>query len=113
MLVINETSGKDTYLISENIKAQITNKTNLVEYKGVDPVKLTNCTHVVFLTNNDNAIKIETDDRWYAAIECCNEVANNKEFFDKIKYEIESKIFNMCFYTGTLASPGKMKTRIF
>lgn len=52
----------------------------------------------MFLTNNDNAIKIETDDRRYAAIECYNELANNKEFFDKIYDEIRSKKFNMCFY---------------
>ncbi len=45
--------------------------------------KLRNCTHVVFLTNNDNAVKIETDDRRFAAIQCYNELANNKEFLIK------------------------------
>jgi hypothetical protein len=103
LLVINETSGKDTYSISENIKAQITNEKNLVEHKGVDPIKITNCTHIIFLTNNDNAIKIETDDRRFAAIECYNELANNKEYFDKLADEMKSKKFNMCLYKWLLS----------
>ncbi len=38
LLVINETSGKDTYSISEKIKAQVTNEKKLVEHKGVDKI---------------------------------------------------------------------------
>jgi len=103
LMVINEVSGKDTYSISENIKAHITNAKNLIEHKGLDPIKINNCSHVVFLTNNDNSIKIETDDRRYAAIECNNDIANNKEYFDNLYNEIESKKFNMCLYKWLLS----------
>jgi hypothetical protein len=99
-LVINGTSGKDTYSIRQNIKAQITNEKNLVDHKEVGPVKITNCTHIIFLTNNDNAIKIETDDQRFAAIECYNELANNK---DKSVNEIKSKKVNMCVYKWLLS----------
>ena len=60
LTVINETSGKDTFSISENIKAHITNITLNIEKKGIDPYKVSNCSHVVFLTNNENSIKIES-----------------------------------------------------
>jgi hypothetical protein len=103
LMVINEVSGKDTYSISENIKAHITNAKNIIEHKGVDPIKISNCSHVVFLTNNENAIKIETDDRRFAAIECYNDLANNKEYFDELRNEMESKKFNMCLYRWLLS----------
>ena len=98
LMVINETSGKDTYTINENIKAHITNAKNNVEFKGVDAFKVTNNSHVVFLTNNDNSIKIEADDRRFAAIECRNDLANNEEYILPLVDEIKSKKYNMCIY---------------
>jgi len=98
LMVINETSGKDTYTINENIKAHITNAKNNVEFKGVDAFKVTNNSHVVFLTNNDNSIKIEADDRRFAAIECHNDLANNEEYILPLVNEIKSKKYNMCIY---------------
>jgi hypothetical protein len=47
LMVINEVSGKDTFSISEN-KAHVTNAKNIIEHKGVDPIKISNCSHVVF-----------------------------------------------------------------
>ena len=98
LMIINETSGKDTFTISEYIKAHVTNVTINVEKKGIDPYKISNCSHVVFLTNNDNSIKIESDDRRFAAIECNNDKANNEEHFTNLRSEIKSKKYNMCFY---------------
>jgi hypothetical protein len=74
-------------------------KKNLGEHKGVDPVKITNCTHIIFLTNNDNAIKIESDDRRFAAVECYNERANNKVYFERLVNEITSKNLICAFIT--------------
>ncbi len=96
-MVINETSGKDTYSINENIKAHITNAKNHVEFKRVYAFKITKNSHVVFLTNNDNSIKIEVGDRRFAAIECHNDLANDENYIlplvDKIKLNK-----NMCIY---------------
>jgi hypothetical protein len=98
LTVINETSGKDTFSISENIKAHITNITLNIEKKGIDPYKVSNCSHVVFLTNNENSIKIESNDRRFCALECDNDKANDKEYFNNLYNEIETKKYNMCFY---------------
>jgi len=98
LLVINETSGKDTYTINENIKAHITNAKNHVEHKGVDAFKITNNSHVVFLTNNDNSIKIEVGDRRFAAIECHDDLANDENYILPLVDEIKSKKYNMCIY---------------
>ena len=98
LLVINETNGKDTYSLNENIKAIITDTSYQIERKGDDPYELTNCTHLCFLTNNENSIKIEPNERRMAAFECYNKLANNKIYFDNLVDEIKTKKYNMCLY---------------
>ena len=98
LMIINEASGKDTYCINENIKAHVTNISINIEHKGLKPYKISNCSHVTFLTNNENSVKIDVEDRRFAAIECCDKYANNKEYFSKLLAEIKSKKYNMCFY---------------
>lgn len=98
LMIINETNGKDTFTINENIKAHVTNISINIEHKGLKPYKISNCSHVTFLTNNENAVKIDIGDRRYAAIECNDKLANNKEYITNLLTEIRSKKYNMCFY---------------
>jgi hypothetical protein len=42
LVVVNETSGKDTFNLNENIKAAITAKENIIEHKGLKPYKNNN-----------------------------------------------------------------------
>ena len=98
LMIVNEASGKDTYSINENIKAHVTNISINIEHKGLKPCKIYNCSHVTFLTNNENSVKIDVEDRRFAAIECCDKYANNKEYFSKLLAETKSKKYNMCFY---------------
>ena len=78
MIVVNETTGKDTFSINENIKCAITAEDNIIEHKGLKPYKNTNHISYIFLTNNDNPLKVSADDRRFCGIECNNTICNNK-----------------------------------
>jgi hypothetical protein len=72
---MNETSGKDTHKINENIKRSITTEKNTIEHKGMKPYKNTNNIGYIYLTNNDNpSLKVPPDDRRFCGIECNNNI---------------------------------------
>jgi len=69
----------------------------MIEAKGKKPFAQTNNISYVFLTNNDNQVKISYDDRRYCGIECNNEkVINTKDMGVKTKYRSTElfKLFN-------------------
>ena len=98
LVVMNEVSGKDSFQINENIKCAITAKENVIEHKGRTPYKNTNHVAYVFLTNNDNPIKIPHDDRRFTGFECNNELVNNKDYFNALYEEINSCKYDRAFY---------------
>ena len=98
LIVMNETNGKDTFSINENIKCAITAKENNIEHKGKAPYKNTNNIAYVFLTNNDNPIKVPHDDRRFCCIECDNNIANNFEYFKILNDEIIDKSYDRAFF---------------
>jgi len=80
MIVVNETSGKDTFSIDENIKCAIIAEVSIIEHKGLKPYKNTNHISYIFLTNNDNPLKVSADDRRFCGIEFNNDICNNKQY---------------------------------
>ena len=98
LIVVNETSGKDTFQINENIKCAITADFNTIEHKGMKPYKNTNHIGYIYLTNNDNPVKVPIDDRRFCGIECNNLICNNKEYFDALRAEINSGHYDKAFY---------------
>ena len=98
LIVVNETSGKDTFQINENIKCAITAETNIIEHKGLKPYKNTNHIGYIYLTNNDNPLKVPADDRRFCGIECNNLICNNKEYFIALKKEMDSGEYNKAFF---------------
>jgi hypothetical protein len=98
LVILNETSGKDTFIINEKIKNAITRDINEIEYKGKETYKNTNNIGYVFITNNENPVKVPHDDRRFAGIECNNELVNNKEHFTALLKEIESRKYDRAFY---------------
>ena len=98
LVVANESSGKETFIINENIKAAITAKIISIEHKGKDVYKMTNNMHFIFLTNNDNSVNVGPGDRRFVCIECDNTICNNFEYFTALVNEIKSKKFDRaCF----------------
>ena len=102
LLIMNETSGKDTYQINENIKCAITAVTNTIEHKGMKPYKNTNHIEYIFLTNNDNPIKVSQGDRRFCGIECNNDICNDKEYFDALRNEMDCGRYDKAFYNYLL-----------
>ena len=98
LVVVNETSGKDTFNLNENIKAAITAKENIIEHKGLKPYKNNNNVGYIFLTNNDNPIKVPHDDRRFCGIECNNNICNNNIYFKNLIDEINEGKYNKLFY---------------
>ena len=103
LVVLNESSGKDTFSINENIKCAITAQTNIIEHKGMKPYKNTNHIEYVFLTNNDNPLKVPQGDRRFCGIECNNDVCNDKDYFDALRTEIDSGKVDKAFYNYLLS----------
>ena len=98
LVIMNETSGKDTYQINENIKCAITAENNTIEHKGMKQYKNTNHIEYVFLTNNENPIKVPQGDRRFCGIECNNNICNDKEYFDALRSEIDSGTIDRAFF---------------
>jgi hypothetical protein len=98
LIVVNETSGKDTFSINENIKCAITAEVNIIEHKGLKPYKNTNHISYIFLTNNDNPLKVSADDRRFCGIECNNDICNNKQYFTELHEELKKGEYDRAFY---------------
>ena len=98
LCILNEASGKDTFTINEKIKNAITRNINNIEKKGMDPYENTNNIGYIFLTNNDNPIKVQHDDRRFTGFECNSAYANNKEYFTNLYNEINSCKYDKAFY---------------
>jgi hypothetical protein len=98
IVVINETSGQDTFKLINTIKNAITRIINKIEYKGMTPYDNTNNIGFIFLTNHKNSLKIDLEDRRFVAIECNNDIANNKIYFDELYKEFENDDVAIAFY---------------
>lgn len=91
IVVINETDGKDTKQIESSIKNALTRKINSIQYKGKTQFDNTNNIGYVFFSNQENPIKIDVNDRRFQAIQCNNQIANNREYFKALRNEIEGE----------------------
>jgi len=89
IVVINETNGKDTKEVESSIKNALTRKINSIQYKGKTQFDNTNNIGYIFFSNQENPIKIDINDRRFQAIQCNNEIANNREYFKALREEIE------------------------
>jgi hypothetical protein len=98
IVVINETSGQDTFKLINTIKNAITRIINKIEYKGMTPYDNTNNIGFIFLTNHKNSLKIDIEDRRFVAIECNNDIANNKDYFDDLYKEFDNDDIAIAFY---------------
>ena len=98
LCVFNETQGKDTYEINEKIKDAITRDKLNMERKGHDPIVLNDALHYIFLSNNNNPIKVPPDDRRLFVIEVGEGNRNDEDFFSKIAEELKTKEYIKSFY---------------
>ena len=69
LLFLNEALRNSTHTINGKIKNAITRETNKIDKKGQAVYKNTKNIGYVFLSNNNNPIKIPADDRRFTGIE--------------------------------------------
>jgi hypothetical protein len=103
LAVLNETSGKDTFNLSEILKDAITCQQTEQERKGIDSVSVKDYTNYIFTTNNINSVKIPKDDRRYMPIEFNDTYIKDKKsikpFFDKLYSYFDNENVMRSFYS--------------
>ncbi len=98
LVCINETSGSDTFTRMNCIKNAITREVNIIENKGIDGYENKNCILFIFFTNNEVVMKIDGHERRFICIECNNDIAKNKDYFDALYDEFNNDIYAKLFY---------------
>ena len=96
--VLNETNGKDTFTINENIKDAITRNETNIHNKMMKPYTVKDACNFIFLTNNNNPIKIPNDDRRFFCVEMSSKYANNTEYFSNLHNELDKEEYLNSFY---------------
>lgn len=70
-------------LNADPFKSYITGERINYEQKGKQAISLLNCSNYIMTTNKYDPVKLESDDRRYAVLECNSKVAQNKKYFDR------------------------------
>jgi len=96
--VLNEATGKDTFSLIDKIKDSITREDVLIEFKGIDPIIVKDYCNYIYTTNNINPVKIDEDDRRFQIIECSDKHKNDKEYFTKLRKDMNDKKILKTFY---------------
>jgi hypothetical protein len=98
LVIMDETSGKDSFSNSDKIKNIITAESVAWERKGVDGVNINNCGRYIFLSNNATPVKIEQSDRRYQVYKCSNDVQNNAVYFKDLGSHFKDEKIVRSFY---------------
>ncbi len=105
MIHINEVSGKDTFAGNDKIKQLIAGQKEIsIEKKQENSRKITNNLAFVFLSNNENPVRIEESDRRWCVFECDNKwiEKNSSERFEHFK-QLGNILCNNTEYAERLA----------
>jgi hypothetical protein len=84
LVILDETNGKDAFSNSDQIKSYITSETLTYEKKGVDGIQILNTGRILFFTNNDNSVKIESSDRRFSVFESSDDHRNDTKYFNAL-----------------------------
>lgn len=85
------TNGLTKNAKSDTLKGIIDSRTIQIEPKGIDPYKIKHCSRYTFFTNNEDAMRIEDNDRRYTLHKCASHKANDKEYFKAIYAELDDR----------------------
>jgi hypothetical protein len=73
------------------LKEIITGDNISIEYKGIEPISLTNCIKVIINTNEDHAINAQSDERRYCVCDISDRVKGNTAYFAELSGILRSK----------------------
>lgn len=98
LVIMDETSGKDSFSNSDKIKNIITAEQVAWERKGIDGVNINNCGRYIFFSNNSTPVKIEHSDRRYVVYKCANDVQNNASYMKELMRHFKDDQIVKAFY---------------
>jgi len=86
---------------NNKLKNLITQSDQIIEKKGLDPVKFTDFNNYIFLSNNDWPIKVEQSDRRYFCLDLDNSKCTDSDYFDALVEQLNPDSANI-FYNYLL-----------
>lgn len=95
---IDEPTAFDLRQNADRFKSLITSSTQRLEGKGRDIKQVTTCERYVITTNNEDVLKLSSNDRRFVVIECSDELLNNAEYFTKLHDYIQRPDVQRAFY---------------
>lgn len=72
------------------LKGLITSPFQMIEAKGVDPIRLANYVRIIMTSNNSWVVPAGADERRYAVFDVSNAVAQNTKYFAEMHAELEA-----------------------
>jgi len=103
LINMDETSGKESFSLSEKIKSFITEETLKYEQKGIDSITMNNFARWIFTTNNETPIKIELSDRRFVVFECDSSVCKNTKYFKDLAEAFNDDQIACSFYKALMS----------
>ncbi len=88
--------------LSNDLKTFITNSTIDIEFKGKDKIEVPNILNVILMSNN-NALRIDVDDRRTVMPDISNKYKGNHEYFDDLAQYVSDMAVGEAFYFDCLA----------
>jgi hypothetical protein len=74
---------------ADPFKSFITGERVNYEQKGKQTISLLNCANYIMTTNKYDPVKLDSDDRRYAVLECSSKLVGNKKYFNRLYKYIE------------------------
>ena len=85
LTVLNEISNYGgAHKSNDYLKSLITDETLMIEPKGRETYTIRDCSRFVFLTNNNWAVKVESNDRRYVVVEADSQHVRDHEYFCRL-----------------------------
>jgi len=92
-------NGAGSYRMMNKLKPWITEKKLRAEKKGIDPISMTNYTHMISTSNNRHCLQLQKDDRRHCVIETSDSQVGKFSYFDELWQSISNQDVGNHFYT--------------
>jgi putative DNA primase/helicase len=96
LITLDEVSNieKNYHKTFDLLKNLITENTQQLERKGLDPITIDDYCNYIMLSNNYYPVKVEGMDRRYAIFNCSGRYVSNTDYFIKLKESFTDKVAN-------------------
>jgi hypothetical protein len=98
LIVVNEAHGSDNIANNEKLKDIITSSTFVSNAKYLNAYTMSCYARMMFTTNNDNCLKLESGDRRFLVIDVSSELKGDGDYFKRLSACIEDEHVRFEFY---------------